>query len=76
MIELQRLITKHMKGEKDDIVTTRLLVSFNEISCLIGKGCSTIEDMQRAIGTNIHLLPKDNLPPCASIEEDVIGEVF
>ena len=72
MIQVQGRITAEMGGDKDGIVTTRLLVPTNQIGCLLGKGGSIIEDMRRATRANIRVLPKDNLPRCALDTDELV----
>jgi len=74
MIQVQGRTTAEMGGDKDGIVTTRLLVPTNQIGCLLGKGGSIIEDMRRATRANIRILPKDTLPRCA-LESDELVQV-
>ena len=76
MIELQRVISEQMEGERGGIVTARLLVPTNKINCLTGKGHSISEDILRATRADIRLLPKVEFPPCASKKEDELVEVF
>lgn len=72
MIQVQGRITAEMGGDKDGIVTTRLLVPTNQIGCLLGKGGSIIEDMRRATRANIRVLPKDTLPRCAMEADELV----
>lgn len=74
MIQVQGRTTAEMGGDKDGIVTTRLLVPTNQIGCLLGKGGSIIADMRRATRANIRILPKDTLPRCA-LESDELVQV-
>jgi len=75
MIHVQSRTTTEMEGDKDGIVTTRLLVPTNQIGCLLGKGGSIIADMRRVTRANIRILPKDTLPCCAQ-ETDELVQVF
>jgi len=72
MIHVQRRTTTKMEGDKDGIVTTRLLVPTNQIGCLLGKGGSIIADMRRLTRANIHILPKDTLPRCAQEIDELV----
>uniref|UniRef100_A0A7I4APY2 K Homology domain-containing protein n=1 Tax=Physcomitrium patens TaxID=3218 RepID=A0A7I4APY2_PHYPA len=72
MIQVQSRITAEMGGDKDGIITTRLLVPTNQIGCLLGKGGSIIEDMRRATRANIRVLPKDTLPRCALDTDELV----
>lgn len=75
MIQVQGRTTAEMGGDKDGIVTTRLLVPTNQIGCLLGKGGNIIAEMRRATRANIRILPKDTLPRCA-LEADELVQVF
>ncbi|XP_010915993.1 RNA-binding KH domain-containing protein RCF3 [Elaeis guineensis] len=63
--------------DKDNIITTRLLVPATEIACLEGKDGS-LSDIQRFTNANVQILPKEDLPPCA-LEADelvqIVGEI-
>uniref|UniRef100_A0A0C9S6Z6 TSA: Wollemia nobilis Ref_Wollemi_Transcript_10183_3113 transcribed RNA sequence n=1 Tax=Wollemia nobilis TaxID=56998 RepID=A0A0C9S6Z6_9CONI len=64
--------------EKEKMATARLLVPSNQIGCLLGKGGSIISDMRRATGANIRIFAKEQLPKCASQNDEVVqvtGEV-
>ncbi|XP_057871157.1 KH domain-containing protein HEN4 [Cryptomeria japonica] len=58
--------------EKDKHSTARLLVPSNQIGCLLGKGGSIISDMRRASGAGIRIFGKDQLPKCASQNDEVV----
>lgn len=53
-------------------VTARLLVPNNQIGCLLGKGGKIIEQMRKEIGAQIRILPKEQLPPCASPTDELV----
>nr|CAD1839235.1 unnamed protein product [Ananas comosus var. bracteatus] len=63
--------------DKDNIITTRLLVPASEIDCLEGRDGSLL-DIQRSTSANIQILPKEDLPLCA-LEADelvqIVGEI-
>ncbi|XP_010266588.1 PREDICTED: KH domain-containing protein HEN4 isoform X1 [Nelumbo nucifera] len=63
--------------DKDNIVTTRLLVSSSEIGCLDGRDGS-LSEMRRLTGANIQILPREELPTCVPGSDDavqIIGEI-
>lgn len=63
---------------KEGVITTRFLVPSINIGCLLGKGGSIISEMRKRTRANIRIMSKDNLPKCASEDEElvqVIGEV-
>lgn len=57
--------------DKDNIITTRLLIPASEIGCLEGRGGS-LSDIQRATNANVQILPKEDLPPCALEADELI----
>ncbi|KAH9301163.1 hypothetical protein KI387_012746 [Taxus chinensis] len=59
-------------SEKEKYATARLLVPSNQIGCLLGKGGSIISDMRRASGANIRIFAKEQLPKCASQNDEVV----
>ncbi|KAL6176704.1 hypothetical protein ACLB2K_053337 [Fragaria x ananassa] len=52
--------------------TARLLISSNQIGCLLGKGGAIITEMRKSSHANIRILGKDQIPKCVSDEEEVI----
>ncbi|XP_050253817.1 RNA-binding KH domain-containing protein RCF3 [Quercus robur] len=63
--------------EKDNIITTRLLVPSSDIGCLEGRDGSLLE-MKRLTGANIQILPREELPLCVSGAEElvqIVGEI-
>nr|XP_011470209.1 PREDICTED: KH domain-containing protein At4g18375 isoform X2 [Fragaria vesca subsp. vesca] len=63
--------------DRDNIITTRLLVSSSDIGCLEGRDGS-LSDMRRLTGANIQILPREELPPCVSGNDmllQIVGEI-
>ncbi|KAE8727369.1 hypothetical protein F3Y22_tig00005465pilonHSYRG00118 [Hibiscus syriacus] len=63
--------------DKDNIVTTRLLVPSSEIGCLEGRDGS-LSEMKRLTGVNIQILSGEELPSCVSGLNDIVqivGEI-
>lgn len=58
--------------EKDKFATARLLVPSNQIGCLLGKGGIIIAEMRKLTGSNIRIFGKDQLPKCASQNDEVV----
>lgn len=54
----------------------RLLVSSNQIGCLLGKGGAIISEMRKLTGAYIRILGKDQIPKCASESEEVVQVCF
>ncbi|WVZ80343.1 hypothetical protein U9M48_027828 [Paspalum notatum var. saurae] len=63
--------------DKDNIITTRLLVPASEIACFDGREGS-LSDIQRQTSANVQILPREDLPLCA-LESDeliqIVGEI-
>ncbi|XP_039018525.1 RNA-binding KH domain-containing protein RCF3-like isoform X2 [Hibiscus syriacus] len=57
---------------KDKTMMVRLLVSSNQIGCLLGKGGSIIAEMRKSSGAHIRILGKDQVPICASEGEEIV----
>ncbi|OMO93594.1 hypothetical protein COLO4_16792 [Corchorus olitorius] len=63
--------------DKDNIVTTRLLVPSSEIGCLEGRDGS-FSEMKRLTGANIQILSRQELPSCVSGPDEIVqivGEI-
>ncbi|KAK8957934.1 hypothetical protein KSP39_PZI001483 [Platanthera zijinensis] len=63
--------------DKDNIITTRLLVQASEIECLEGKDGS-LSDFKKLTCANVQVLPKEDLPLCALETDEIIqivGEI-
>ncbi|XVF51024.1 hypothetical protein PTKIN_Ptkin04bG0150200 [Pterospermum kingtungense] len=63
--------------DKDNIVTTRLLVPSSEIGCLEGRDGS-LSEMKRLTGANIQILSREELPSCVSGPDEIVeivGEI-
>lgn len=57
---------------KENTVTAKFLVSSHQIGCLLGKGGAIIAEMRKSSGAYIRILGKDQLPKCASENEEVV----
>lgn len=53
-------------------VAARLLVATNQIGCLMGKGGTIIAEMRKATGASIRILGGDQVPICASENDEVV----
>ncbi|KAL3373951.1 hypothetical protein AABB24_005756 [Solanum stoloniferum] len=63
--------------EKENVITTRLVVQTDEVECLGGRD-GLLSDMQKITGATVKILPKEELPPCVSRIDEVIqivGEI-
>ncbi|CAK7347345.1 unnamed protein product [Dovyalis caffra] len=59
-------------SDKEKAVIARLLVSSNQIGCLLGKGGAIMAEMRKSSGAYIRILGKDQIPNCASESEGVV----
>lgn len=57
--------------DKDNVVTTRLLVPSSDIVCLEGRDGSLLE-MKRLTGANIQIVPREELPVFVSGADELI----
>ncbi|XWS61346.1 hypothetical protein CRYUN_Cryun07bG0118400 [Craigia yunnanensis] len=63
--------------DKDNIITTRLLVPSSEIGCLEGRDGS-LSEMKRLTGANIQILSREEVPSCVSGPDEIVqivGEI-
>ncbi|XP_009802956.1 RNA-binding KH domain-containing protein RCF3 [Nicotiana sylvestris] len=63
--------------EKENVITTRLVVQTDEVECLGGRD-GPLSDMQKITGATVQILPKEELPPCVSGTDEIIqivGEI-
>lgn len=63
--------------DKDNIVTTRLLVPSSDIGCLEGRDGSLL-DMKRLTGANVQIVPREELPMFISGADElvqIIGDI-
>ncbi|XP_022772966.1 KH domain-containing protein HEN4-like isoform X2 [Durio zibethinus] len=65
-------INRAIPDSKDKTMMARLLVSSNQIGCLLGKGGAIIAEMRKSSGAHIRILGKDQVPKCASEGEEVV----
>ncbi|KAF8028413.1 hypothetical protein BT93_E1119 [Corymbia citriodora subsp. variegata] len=67
-----RIVRSTPDNEDSSGCTARMLVSSNQIGCLLGKGGSVIAEMRKSSGAYIRILGKDQIPTCASENEEVV----
>jgi len=66
------------ENDKSSTFVVRLLVLSSQVGCLMGKGGSVIKQMSTDSGAQIRILPANELPPCASPDDELLqitGEV-
>lgn len=69
---LPRTSDKSKEEGKENIITIRFLVPSNHIGCILGKGGSIISEMRKRTRANIRIMSKDNLPKCATENDELV----
>jgi poly(rC)-binding protein 3/4 len=59
-------------SDKEGAAICRLIVSPNQVGCLLGKGGSIIAEMRKLSGAHIILLSKDKIPKGVPQNDEVI----
>ncbi|CAK9173895.1 unnamed protein product [Ilex paraguariensis] len=72
VLRVQSRIVRAIPESKEKNVTAKLLVSSNQIGCLLGKGGAIIAEMRKSSRAYIRILGKDQIPKCASEDEEVV----
>ncbi|GMH03223.1 hypothetical protein Nepgr_005062 [Nepenthes gracilis] len=72
VLRVQARIVKAIPDINEKGVIARLLVSSNQIGCLLGKGGAIISEMRKVTGAYIRILGKDQTLKCASENEEVV----
>ncbi|MCO5608854.1 hypothetical protein L7F22_063072 [Adiantum nelumboides] len=62
--------------ERGQDIVTRLLVPTSQVGCLLGKQGKIVSQMREESGAQIRVLPKDQLPICASRADEVVQKSF
>lgn len=70
MLHIQTRIVD-LVPDKENIVTTRLLVPSSDIGCLEGRDGSLLE-MKRLTGANVHIVPREDLPMFVSGADELV----
>lgn len=76
VLRVQTRIVRAIPDPKEHSMLARILVSSNQIGCLLGKGGSIITEMRKLSGAHIRILGKDQVPKCASEDEEVVQVFF
>ncbi|KAK1269813.1 KH domain-containing protein [Acorus gramineus] len=71
---LLRVLSRTMMAAdgQENHVLFRLLVSSNQIGCILGKGGAIITEMRKFTGAHIRVLGKDQIPQGSSENEEVV----
>lgn len=78
LLVFERIIEGEMEtggGEEDSnkpSIILRLLVLSSQVGCLLGKGGSVIKQTSAESGAQIRILPRDKLPQCASVADELV----
>lgn len=72
VLRVQTRIVRAIPDAKEQGMLARVLISSNQIGCLLGKGGSVITEMRKLSGAHIRILGKDQIPKCASEDEEVV----
>lgn len=72
VLRVQSRILRATSESKENSVTAKLLVSSNQIGCLLGKGGAIISEMRKLSGAYIRILGKDQVPKFASENEELV----
>ncbi|XP_074312810.1 KH domain-containing protein HEN4-like [Silene latifolia] len=62
----------HTGSNKGSSMSARLLVPSNQVGCLLGKGGGIVSEMRKATGTFIHIYKGEQVPKCASGDDQVV----
>ncbi|KAL5716079.1 hypothetical protein ACHQM5_017815 [Ranunculus cassubicifolius] len=77
----ERTVDEEDEEEDDDVeddednkksASARLLVFSSQVGCILGKGGKVIKHMAAESGAQIRIVPRDKLPQCVSISEDLV----
>ncbi|XP_059631198.1 KH domain-containing protein HEN4-like [Cornus florida] len=71
VLRVQSRIFRASSDSKEKPIA-KILVSSNQIGCLLGKGGSVIAEMRKSTGAHIRILGKDQLPKGASENEELV----
>ncbi|KAL2896126.1 KH domain-containing protein HEN4 [Bienertia sinuspersici] len=66
------LQTKVSEVSEKGIITTRLLVPYNKVGCLLGQGGAVINEMRKRTQADIRVYSKDEKPECALEDEELV----
>lgn len=59
-------------SNKESNVFARLVVSSNQVGCLLGRGGAIISEMRRVTGAGIRILGSDQVPKCIEESDEVV----
>lgn len=72
VLRVQTRIARALPDIMEKNVIARIIVSANQIGCIIGKGGAIIAEMRKFTGAYIRIMGKDQIPKSLSENEEVI----
>lgn len=63
---------KGNSGGCGGLVCCRLLVASSQVGCVLGRGGKIVEKIRQESGAHVRVLPRDQIPPCASPADELI----
>lgn len=54
------------------LVCCRLLAATSQVGCVLGRGGKIVEKIRHESGAHVRVLPRDQIPPCASPGDELI----
>ncbi|KAF5739822.1 hypothetical protein HS088_TW12G01033 [Tripterygium wilfordii] len=72
LLRVQTRVLRAIPDSMDKNVLARLLVSSNQVGCLLGKSGSIMAEMRMLSRAHIRILGKDQIPKCASEDDEVV----
>jgi poly(rC)-binding protein 2/3/4 len=73
---VQRKITPPTNNTKEGPAISRLIVSPNQVGCVLGKGGSIIAEMRKLSKAHIIVLSKDKIPRGVQENDEVVQVCF
>ncbi|KAI4375081.1 hypothetical protein MLD38_012992 [Melastoma candidum] len=72
LVRVHKRILGASANSNDGSVLARILVSSNQIGCVLGVGGAVIAEMRKSSRAYIRIVGKDQVPKCAMLNEEVV----
>nr|GEY85061.1 KH domain-containing protein HEN4-like [Tanacetum cinerariifolium] len=72
VLRVQTRIIKATPKNKEQGPTGKIIISSNQIRCVLGKVGGVISKMRKSTGANIHILGKDQTPQYVTRNEEAV----
>ena len=72
VLRVQTMIIRAAPENKEQGPTGKIIISSNQIGCVLGKGGAVISEMRKSTGAYIRILGKDQTPQYAARNEEVV----